>query len=594
MELLKALQRAIGYLSETYSISLFACVVFGVLAIAFLTLSAGESLPAIFRYALANEAPTENRAQVTRSWVRVFRMILLAPFGFGVGLEGAATEFSLTLNQQSLPRSFRWFETRRRTLLSSCLAASISVVFSAPFAAILIPFEMSFGGDLMHVAVVSVMAYLFSLFFHSIFVFSFPGMLWPPTNPQSLSLGYTINGHIEVMLFLVSVLGFGLFSGAFAAVFNTGLNRWNQFLSKRRARSAKVLGFILVILFVFSTFGTVFWKPGLAITRLDPSELVNFLQSFLVKSGSDITSSTHGFQPWQWGHLTVVFVFLSLSTFFLYYLFGSLGVLTPLFLIGSLLGVLLSAAHLVSPSAEVSAWIAGASLLGAVLGAPISVALLCYEMVTRTHPLENSGAFLMTVLASVFLANRFRVWLRVQPLFKVLLSSHGLSVEQGRLKEVLDAIPLSRAMVTDFQIVPEGAHMKDLRDAISKSKYPFLVVVSAQGLFRGLITIDLLTEVLLSRGVMADALTHESMSLDQLFAAEDLLYRHQLQRTLWVHDSHTLSDTSSLLQEHPCLAVLDSSHHAKGLVFAHRVRELYDHEVARRGLRRLFESSNSP
>lgn len=587
------LQRGVSFLSDHYSIPAFALFVLLILFAAFLTLSAGESLPAIFRYALANETPTENKVQVTKSWIRVLRMVLLAPFGLGVGLEGAAAEFSLTVNQQSLPRSFRWFETRRRTLLSSCLAASLSVVFAAPFAAILIPFEMSFGGDLMHVALVSVMAYLFSLFFHSAFLYLFPGTLLSYVPSHTLSLGYTIHGHVEVMLFLVSVLGFGLFSGAFAALFNTGLSRWNLFLSKRSSRSGKILGFIIALLFVFSTLGTVFWKPGLSVARLDPSELINYLQGLLLMSGTDITSATLGFQPWLWIHMAVIFVFLSLATFFLYFLFGSLGIFTPLFLIGALLGMLLNAAHVVAPSAEVSAWIAGASLLGAALGAPISIALLCYEMVIRTHPMENSGSFLMTVLASVFLANRFRIWLRAQPLFKVLLSSHGLSVEQGRLKEVLDAIPLSRAMVSDFQVVPEGAHMKDLRDAISKSKYPFLVVVSAQGLFRGLITIDLLTEVLLSRGVMADALTQDSLSLDQLFAAEDLLYRHQLQRTLWVHDSHTLSDTSALLQEHPCLAVLDSSHHAKGLVFAHRVRELYDHEVARRGLRRLFESSTT-
>jgi len=244
--------------------------------------------------------------------------------------------------------------------------------------------------------------------------------------------------------------------------------------------------------------------------------------------------------------------------------FGSVGILTPLFMVGSVLGLSLL-------SGTVGVFVGVAAIWAGVLGAPLAAAVLTFEM---THNYK-----LMAVAIAVgFISNEIRKFLKQKPLVHRDLEARGLILLDGRSATVLKSITVLDAMTTDHEIVYEDELVKDLTDRFINAKHPFLPVVNRQGAYVGLLTLDLLQEGLES-----------AQSSSGFYEVKDLLYKSKV-KIKTAHVDQNLADTAGIFGDHPCVAVVSGQSQVIGLLFAYSVRAAYDREVARRTLTQSRES----
>jgi CBS domain-containing protein len=142
-------------------------------------------------------------------------------------------------------------------------------------------------------------------------------------------------------------------------------------------------------------------------------------------------------------------------------------------------------------------------------------------------------------------------------------------------------------MVRNFETVDERDSVRSCHEKIRSCHYPFLPVVDGHGRYKGLLTVDLIEEVLFSQDSEArgsgsgDGPEHAHEKLAGLLEAKDLLYRAGIP-TAAVNFETSLADLSDRLRGNSCLPVVDSESRVVGLVFDHDVRQCYDREVARR------------
>jgi CBS domain-containing protein len=253
--------------------------------------------------------------------------------------------------------------------------------------------------------------------------------------------------------------------------------------------------------------------------------------------------------------------------------FGTIGILWPLFALGGFFGFLINSFVLQSiPGFSAVAGLAGGvAFWGAVLGAPLAGALVAFE-------LTQNLAVLLPCLIAGYGARQIRIWFKTRALIDRDLEARGVSLIEGRSASILDAVMVREAMVVDHETIHEREPVSELHGRLVKLRYPFLPVVDGQGVYMGLLTIDLVQE----GWRLQDPLTSNS-PLANLLEAKDLLYRSGF-KVPTVKATDKLSSTTKLFEEVPCVPVLGEEGRVIGLLFAHNVRLAYDREVARRTL----------
>jgi len=240
--------------------------------------------------------------------------------------------------------------------------------------------------------------------------------------------------------------------------------------------------------------------------------------------------------------------------------------------LGSLLGAILNGLtlHWLGAQPALMGFAGGAALWGALLGAPVTGAVLALELT------QNMNVLLPCLVAGG-LAQWIRRALRVQPLIQNDLAARGLGLVDGRSSGVLAAIFVRDAMVMDHEIVHEQEPVSEIYPRLLKSRYPFLPVVTSQGVYTGLLTVDLIQEAWRSQS------GHSNSPLSNLLEAKDLLYRGGLKGPT-IKINERLSATQGLFDLAPCVPVLSEEGRVVGLLFIHNVRLAYDREMARRSL----------
>jgi CBS domain-containing protein len=251
--------------------------------------------------------------------------------------------------------------------------------------------------------------------------------------------------------------------------------------------------------------------------------------------------------------------------------FGTAGVLWPLLLLGAWGGAVLCSLF---PGLEgIIPLAGGAAFWGAVLGAPLSGAIVAYEL---THDL---GTLIAALVASLG-AWKIRQWLGVRTILEDDLGSQGISLNQGRSVSVLESVPVREAMVKDFDTVQEHESLAEVYRVLRKSHYPFLPVVNAQGIYAGLLTADIIEEACHSAVSQASS---GKAPISKLLEAKDILYRLGSQvPTIGADDK--LATTIGLFERTAVMPVLGSGRQVEGLLFDYGVRIAYDREVARKSL----------
>jgi len=469
---------------------------------------------------------------------------LLNLFGGSVGPEGAAVELSHALALRTRARSSKWFEQRRRTDASSALSAGIAAAFGAPFAGFLLPIELGIGGRALSSVISAIVAFLGARLMIGAFGLSV------------VDLGSALHGFKFTQGREIAALIAISLSAAVVGAFSIKVIRYCQDslldLFQTRAWMRILAGGVLLFLVAMI-------HPAGHLNPVSLVEQTIWAQKSLSSVG-------------------LLFCVELLSLGLVLAAFGSVGLFWPLFAIGSFLGAIVTQLTWMGASVmpiggfvAISGLMGAASLWGAVLGAPLTGAVVVYEM-TQSLP-----AFLACLIGA-WVARDLRQLMHRGSLIDRDLESRGLALIEGRSAAVLDAVSVKDAMVADHEIVHEQEPVSELYSRLLKSRYPFLPVVSTQGMFRGLLTADMVQE-----GWQSQAAVTSNSPLAKLLEAKDLLYRSGF-RTPTVKANDKLSAAARLFEDLPCIPVLGDDSRVLGLLFAYNVRLAYDREVARRSL----------
>ena len=463
-----------------------------------------------------------------------------------VGYEGPAVELSQSFCMKTRPLSARWFELKRRTDAAASLAGGVSAAFGAPFAGILLPMELGIGGRGISVVVSSVAAFLTVRLLGNLFsvqVFTVGHSL------DSLNLtlvrgwgAFGLIGLIAGVLGILSVHFIRFAEEGFAYLFNT-----HKDLGK-----LLVFGTLVLILFIYSPSPTT--DGGLSLAS--PVGLLQNLYSFKI----------------SWNEWILLFgTRLCLLALVLAGV-GTIGVVWPLFILGNLVGFFVDQWILGGAvgSPLLAGLIGGTAFLGAALGVPVTAALLSFEFT------QDFRVLLICLLVAA-LGQQLRKLFRARPALEHVFDSQKFSYREGRSVTILDSITVKDAIVTDHQEVYEHETVAELHEKLQKSKYPFVIVVNAQGVFKGLLTVDSIEEGWREQN---ESLNHQK-SLATILEAKDLLYRSRF-KSPTVRITDKLTVTSGIFEQAPCVPVLGDGDKAVGLLFVYSVRLVYDREVARR------------
>jgi len=461
--------------------------------------------------------------------VRSFISFLLAFFGGSVGPEGAAVEFMQAAKMKIRARSSRWFEQKRRTDAATSLAAGISAAFGAPFAGFLLPIELGVGGRNTSTITSALAAFLTIRYLNYRF------------SAELLDINGVLSGfHFSVWREWVGIVVVGIVAGIVGTVTirfirytQEGLLSLFQTQAWMRVLAGAVV--LALIFFIYRPFHQPSWVllEQVLWNKLPPSE-VTLLLFTQVLSLSVVLSG-----------------------------FGTMGLFWPLFAMGGFLGYCVNywvLNGMVDFSAAASL-VGGAALWSAVLGTPIVGAVLAFEF-------TQNLSILLPCLIAAFIAREIRQLLRTKTLVDKDLEARGLFMSEGRSTNVLSAITVRDAMITDHEVVHEQEPISELQERILKARYPFLPVVNTQGIFSGLLTIDMVQD-------------SSHFPVAKVLEAKDLLYRSGF-KSPTVKAGDRLSAVVGFFDEAPCIPVLADDGRVQGLLFVYSVRLAYDREVTKR------------
>jgi H+/Cl- antiporter ClcA len=464
--------------------------------------------------------------------IRGLISFLLSLFGGVAGSEGAAVEWAQAIQIKKHFRMQRWFQQVRRNDAAVALASAVSAAFVAPFAAVVLPIELGIGGSTSFAVIGALFAFIGTQFLGEQFALD-------KMDAQGLLYHFQFLSWRDWL----GVILMGISGGVVGA----GIIRFIKYTQES-------------LLVLFQTQAWIRILAGSVLLFLIYTIYPPSHQPSAVLLEEVIWSK---FSPSQ---ITLLFFAQFLSFSVLLSGLGTVGALWPLYALGGCLGFCLNHWGLESlVDLGTAASLTGAAALwGAVLGTPISGALLAFEI---TQNLQ----VVVPCLVAGFMGNAIRQFLKTQRLLEQDLDRRGFHFVSGRSRAILDSISIREAMVTDFVLAYEKDSAADLQVKLKQSVYPFLPVANEQGVFKNLLTADLIS----------DATEVPSSTLSWFLEAKDILYRSGVKcPTVKMNDR--LSDVLQSFEEFPCIPVLSDEGRVQGLLFAYRFRYVYDREVARR------------
>ncbi|MFL5813565.1 MAG: chloride channel protein [Bdellovibrionia bacterium] len=461
-----------------------------------------------------------------------------------VGPEGPAAEWNYAADISFRSRSVRWFEQRRRTESACVLTAAIAAAFNAPFAAVLVPVELGLGGRLLSTVICSLSA--------TIAVKAGKNAL----HLRSLDLSGLLDGvDYSALRLWGALLAVGVTAGLLSALWLTFTDYSKKAITHLSPRliSVRILA-----------AGIFLFLLGLIIP-ISSLPVQTALQDLFL---GNIFSDQAG----------ILFVASALSLTLVLIGFGTVGVFWPVFALGGYFGFAL---HQLTIEPAISNWIpstagyapllalaGGAAFWGAILDLPIASGVLIFEL---TGDIQAALLALGTSLIAQKVARKLGVSLTSRN-----LKTKGLQIVEGRSLRILQQLTVREAMVTDFETIHEQEPVNEVPARLLASKYPFLPVVRADGVYTGLVTVDMVQERILE--------TISTPEVSRLFEVKDLLYSSGF-KTRTLHADDALSNAQGMFQDIPCVPVLTADGQVEGLLFVHHVRLAYEREMARRSLR---------
>jgi H+/Cl- antiporter ClcA len=495
---------------------------------------------------------------------RAFSSFFLGISTLFTGLEGAAIEAIQSLAIRIRPRSSRWFDLRRRSDVAISLAAGTAAFFHAPVAGAVLAIEWAVGGRTMQAVLAALVGATTSQILSRLPGGLRIGQLAPEVSTQLRSLSVT-----------PETVGVLLGVGLFCALVGIAIIRWSDW-SERRVEALTrekdlfrgLLGLLGMVAFIYALpeIGT----PSFAwISKWSGVDVTYPPVSALMKKSTWLSMGAGGALLLGMGFCLAISWCLAT--------FGGAGVISPVFVAGSLLGTAVSL-YLSEPAggaalALFAAVFGGATLCGTVLGVPYAAAVLACEI-------TGDYLYFLPALALTLLGHELRVRSRTLSLPELEAARRGLVIHGGRSTRILESIAVKDAMTTEVECFRDHEPILNLIQRMESLHHPFFPVIDHQGKFIGMTTLD---DVMDAHDQTGGRSSETSGALGGLLEVKDLLYRAGW-RSPTVLASQPLSTVQELFEETPCLPVLNDERRVVGLLFVHQVRLAYDREVGRRTL----------
>ncbi len=196
------------------------------------------------------------------------------------------------------------------------------------------------------------------------------------------------------------------------------------------------------------------------------------------------------------------------------------GLFAPGFFIGAMIagffgGILahILPVHVGSPSAYASVGI-GAFIAG-TYHAPLTGIFLLFEM-TKDYTI------ILPALFSCVIASLLAEWLFPYTLDTYALHKMGIKVHHGREPEILESIKVKDAMTQDYDVIWEGANLKQIKDYFGKlAKHTDLFVVDKDGKLVGVIPFVILRDAVFAEKELEGFIVAKDLAVTPPVLMED-------------------------------------------------------------------------
>lgn len=463
-------------LTESFEFSQFYPLVFPTIGIGLavffinfiLKRHVGHGVPSVL-YAISKQSGIIPKHNIFSS---IITSILTVGFGGSVGLEGPTVATGAAVGS-TVGQMFRLNYRQVTHMLAFASAAALAAIFKAPIAAIVFALEVIMI-DLTMVALVplliaSVTAVITSYVFmgrgaiyaiQSIDPFTYSDLIW-------YALLGVFAGFISIYFTKVYIYITSIFSE---------IKSWY----KRLLLGGSVLG-LLIFLFP-ALFG----------------EGYEFINAALHGDYSQMFDNTFfaDFQENIWvvlGVILLVILMKAIATSVTFGAGGIGGVFAPSLFIGTYAGLLFAKAVNLSSLAKVSesnfAMVGMAGLISGILHAPLTAIFLIAEITTGYQlfvPLMIT-ATLSYATTRIFVPNS---------IYTYQLARRGELMTHHKDKAVLQLMRVDKVIETDFKTIHLDATLGDLVKLITKSKRNIFPVVDDDNHFYGIVTLDVIRNVM--------------------------------------------------------------------------------------------------
>jgi CIC family chloride channel protein len=411
---------------------------------------------------LESVARRGGRMSLRKSGIELLNSALTIISGMSVGMEGPIVVGGSTIGSR-FSDVFQLSATRRRTLLASGAAAGISAVFNAPIAGFFFALELILGDFSKKAVAAIVLASVSS----NVTLIALTGGERVFELPH-----YGLISLAEMVNYVVLGLICGLVAYSFAQVLqfcDTVFPNWRIYPPLK-----PMVGGLLVAALA------LFFPEILGTGHATVERLVN----------GHYPLQQHLFPALTWGSpllYLLILAFAKLVATSITLGSGAAGgkFMPSLFMgasVGGVFGVAVNNLGWITTEAPAAYALVGmAAIFGSIAQAPLTVILLVFEMTgnyTVILPMMAAGVVSQVVFYS----------LRKDGVFTHKLARMGIKFGRGKDLNILEAIPVSRAMHKGVETIDADDSFAQVRERFARTQHHGFPVVDANGRLLGMLT----------------------------------------------------------------------------------------------------------
>ncbi len=406
--------------------------------------------------------------------VKAINSAITIGMGGSVGPEGPAAYLGAGLGS-GIGQLFKVNSQRIRTLVAAGAGAGIAAAFNAPIAGALFAVEIILMEFKFHQFSVIVIAAVMATFVSRSLMGDFA---------EFQSIEFTLKNGFEFIFFILLGLASGFVSWLFIQSINwlEKFYRANKFASSIYGTMLSGLLLGAIGLFIPYTLGTGYETIDLAISN-------NLL----------------------W-YLAFALIFIKIITTGLTLAGGGTGgVFAPAIVVGATLGMTIGVAfHWLFPSSTppigAMSIVGVAGLLAGTMHAPFTAIIVVFELT------KNQDFILPTMITSIISVAITKKFVK-ESIYTIPIVFKNSLIKYRNESNLLDNLFVSDYYKTDFTIIYENSNLTSVIETLIRDKHRSIVVYDLQQRYYGLITIEVIKEILLDKDILKDIIIAGDIAL---------------------------------------------------------------------------------